>query len=107
MSDQDMLKSKIGSVYEYIKTNSLNSTTDDDPNFAYQKQILDNKGKLRQFCANRGSNTQNINYDNYELLADVEQNNDKINKLKNIIKNLMAYEPDKMRIQEKYAILNK
>ena len=107
MSDQDILKCKIGSVYEYINTNSLNSTTDDDPNFAYQKQILDNKGKLRQFCANRGSNTQNINYDNYALLADVEQNTDKINKLKNIIKNLMAYEPERMRIQEKYAILNK
>ena len=107
MSDQDIIKSKIGNIYDYINTNTNNDTLDDDPNFAYQKQIMESKGKLRQFCANRGSNTQNINYDNYELLADVENNNDKINKLKNIIKNLMSYEPDKMKIQEKYEILNK
>jgi len=107
MSDQDILKSKIGSLYDYINTNSIKSTTDDDPNFAYQKQIMNSKAQLRQFCANRGSNTQNINYENYDLLSNVETNNDKIDKLKNIIKNLMSYEPERMNIQEKYAILNK
>ena len=107
MSDQDILKCKIGSLYDYITTNAGNSQTDDDPNFAYQKQIMDSKAQLRQFCANRGSNTQNINYENYDLLSNVETNNDKIDKLTNIIKNLMSYEPERMNIQEKYAILNK
>ena len=107
MSDQDILKCKIGSLYEYININSIEDTNDDDPNFALQKQILQSKGDLAQFCANRGANTQNINYDNYELLANVENNNDKISKLKNIIDNLMTYEPERMNIQEKYSILNK
>lgn len=107
MSEQDILKSKIGSLYDYKIYNIDENNTDNDPNFAYQKQILESKRELRQFCANRGSNTQNINYENYELLADVENNNDKISKLKNVIKNLMKYEPEKEQIQEKHAILNK
>ena len=107
MSEQDILKAKLGSLYDYKKYNIDEDETDNDPNFAYQKQLLESKRDLRQFCANRGSNTQNINYENYELLADVENNNNKIGKLKNVIKNLMKYEPDKKQIQEKYAILNK
>ena len=107
MSEQDILKAKIGSLYDYKKYNIDEDKTDNDPNFAYQKQLLESKRDLRQFCANRGSNTQNVNYENYELLADVENNNNKIGKLKNVIKNLMKYEPDKKQIQEKYAILNK
>ena len=107
MSEQDILKAKLGSLYDYKKYNIDEDETDNDPNFAYQKQLLESKRDLRQFCANRGSNTQNVNYENYELLADVENNNNKIGKLKNVIKNLMKYEPDKKQIQEKYAILNK
>ena len=107
MSEQDILKAKLGSLYDYKKYSIDEDDTDNDPNFAFQKQLLESKRDLRQFCANRGSNTQNINYENYELLADVENNNNKINKLKNVIKNLMKYEPEKKQIQEKYAILNK
>ena len=107
MSEQDILKSKIGSLYDYKNNNIDEDETDNDPNFAYQKQLLESKRDLRQFCANRGSNTQNVNYENYELLADVENNNNKIGKLKNVITNLLKYEPEKQKIQEKYAILNK
>jgi hypothetical protein len=108
MSYQDIIKAKIGSLYDYLNS-TINDDleTDDDPNFAFQKQIIETKGKLKQFCANRGSNTQNIQYDNYELLANVENNNDKIIKLKNIINNLMLYEPERMNIQDKYSILQK
>ena len=59
------------------------------------KKLLIRKDRLRQFCANRGSNTQNINYDNYELLSSVENNSQKIDKLKNVIQNLMVYEPER------------
>ena len=107
MSDQDILKCKIGSIYDYLLVNSINESTDNDPNFAHQKEILESKRKLRQFCLDRGSTTQNINYENYDLLSNVEGNDDKISKLTNIIKNLMAYEPERMKIQEKYNILNK
>lgn len=108
MSDQDIIKCKIGSIFEYITTTANHQNdNDDDPNFAYHKEIIDSKNRLRQFCANRGSNTQNINYDNYELLSSVENNSQKIVKLKNVIQNLMVYEPEKDRIEEKYSILNK
>ena len=108
MSDQDIIKCKIGSIFEYITTTSNHqNNNDDDPNFAYHKEIIDSKNRLRQFCATRGSNTQNINYDNYELLSNVENNSQKIEKLKNIIQNIMVYEPEKDKIEEKYSILNK
>ena len=44
--------------------------------------------------------------DNYELLADVEKNDDKFSKLKNVIKSLMEYEPERMNIQDKFPIIN-
>jgi len=108
MSDQDIIKCKIGSIFEYIN-NTINhqNNNDDDPNFAYHKEIIDSKNRLRQFCANRGSNTQNINYENYELLSSVENNSHKIDKLKNVIQNLMVYEPEKDKIAEQYSMLNK
>ena len=46
MSDQDILKCKIGSLYDYINTTAGNSKTDDDPNFAYQKQLIDTQKSL-------------------------------------------------------------
>ena len=106
MSYQDILQCKIGSLYDYINADSDNGT-DDDPNFAYQKQIMETQAKLKQFCINRGSSAQNDNYNNYELLSSVENNNEKIIKLKDIIKSLMSYEPDKENIEDKYSILSK
>jgi len=107
LSNTDILKCKIGSIYDYLNNNTLDDENDDDPNFAFQKQIIDTKKKLRKFCVERGSAANTNSYDNYELLGNVESNDDKINKLKNIINNLMAYEPDRLNIQEKYAILEK
>ena len=106
MSNQDILKAKIGSLYDFKNNNNNEKEIDNDPNFAYQKQILNSKKELRQFCANRGSNTQNVNYENYELLSNVEKNEDKIDKLSNVIKNLMAYEPEKEQIKNKYPLFN-
>ena len=108
LSNTDILKCKIGSLYDFIAVNkyTTDNDNDNDINFAYQKQVMETEKELRQFCINRGSNTQNINYDNYELLGNVENNNGKIVKLKSIIANLMTYEPDKASLQEKYPILN-
>ena len=104
MSYQDIITAKIGSIIDYISNTNNDEITDDDPNFAYQKQIIETKAKLSEFCISRGSNKDNM--DNYELLSDVENNDDKISKLKNVINNLMAYEPERMNIQDKYPILN-
>ena len=106
MSYQDIMKAKIGSIYSYNLNHFDDDGDDDDTNFAYQKQVIESKNKLVQFCNDRSSNTNNMYYDNYELLADVEDNEDKISKLKNVITSLMKYEPERMNIQDKYPILN-
>jgi hypothetical protein len=107
MSYQDIMQAKIGSISDYTMNHSNDDdSTDNDTNFAYQKQVIESKSKLVQFCNDRSSNTNNMNYDNYELLADVENNDDKISKLKNVITSLMEYEPERMNIQDKYPILN-
>jgi len=105
LSDQDIIKCKIGSLNDYLISISADDSNDDDPNFAYQKQIIENQARLRSFCANRGVTTGGTNSDNYELLASVDKNNDKISQLKNIINNLMKYEPDNIKIKEKYPII--
>ena len=105
MTDQDIIKCKIGSLHDYLTMSYNNDLTDDDPNFAFQKQIIENKAKLKTFCANRGSSVASNNYNNYDLLASVDKNNNKINQLKNIVSNLLVYEPDSARIQEQYPII--
>ena len=63
--------------------------------------------KSGSFISTKTANpsTTSSNYDNYDLLASVEQNEDKIGQLKGIINNLISYEPDKERIQEKYPVI--
>jgi hypothetical protein len=105
MSDQDIILSKTGNINAYLQAIQETDVADEDPNIAYQKQIMETRANLLQFCANRNSTT-NSNYDNYDLLANVEQNDNKIDQLKNVINTLISYEPDKARIQEKYPIIN-
>ena len=105
MSDQNIIKCKSGSLYDYLNNIAIDDTTDDDPNFAYQKQIIQSQADLRKFCASRGSVSDNSHYDNYDLLTSVEQNDDKIANLQNIAKNLLAYEPNRDRITEQHPIV--
>jgi hypothetical protein len=104
MSDQDIILSKTGNINDYLQKINATDAADEDPNIAYQKQIMQTRANLLQFCANRNSTTSS-NYDNYDLLASVEQNDNKISQLKSVINNLISYEPDKARIQEKYPII--
>jgi hypothetical protein len=104
MSDQDIILSKTGNIKTYLEAMEASDAADNDPNIAYQKQILETRAKLKQFCSNRNTTTSS-NYDNYDLLASVEQNDEKIDKMKNIINNLITYEPDKARIIEKHPII--
>ena len=105
MSDQDIIKCKSGSLYDYLNTLSFDDTTDDDTNFAYQKQIIQSQADLRQFCSSRGSISANNQYDNYDLLSNVEKNDDKIENLQIIARSLLSYEPNRDRITEQYPII--
>lgn len=106
LSDQDVLKSKVGNIDKYLEAQSASDTADDDTNVAYQKMILQTRSNLRKFCASRNNGASNSNFDNYELLSNVESNDDKISNLKSIINDLIIYEPDKARILDKYPIIS-
>lgn len=104
MSVQDIIRSKTGNINIYLQESEAYNAADEDPNIAYQKQIMQTRANLLQFCKNRYSTTSS-NYDNYDLLASIDQNYNKINQLKEIINKIISYEPDKARIQEKYPII--
>jgi hypothetical protein len=105
MSDQDIISCKVGSIHDYISVVFANDGNDDDPNFAYHKQLIQDTQDLRQFCANKNMVTGDNTYDNYDTLANVDKNDIKITKLKKIINNLLSYEPNNIRIKEKYPII--
>jgi len=107
MSDQDVIICKIGSIHEYLVITNASDANDDDPNFAYHKQLIENTEQLRQFCANKNSITgETSNYDNYDTLSSVDKNKNKISKLKSVINNLLSYEADSSQIKEKYPIIS-
>ena len=106
LSDQDILKSKVGNIDKYLKELAETDAADEDTNIAYQKMILQTRADLRKFCGARNNGANNSNFDNYDLLSQVESNDDKIYNLKSIINDLIIYEPDKARILEKYPIIS-
>ena len=105
MSDQDIIKSKFGNIQTYINNQNNVNDAEDDPNIAYQKQIIETRANIKQYCSNRNIISSN-NYYNYDLLANVEKNDDKIIKLKDIANKLITYEPNKQQMLDKYTILN-
>ena len=105
MSDQDIITCKIGSIYDYLSIANANDANDDDPNFAYHKQLIENTQELREFCAQKNI-VSNNNYDNYDALTNVDKNDVKISKLKKIINNLLSYEPNSNIIKAKYPIIS-
>ena len=104
LSDLDIIKFKIGNIQIYINKQLDTNEADEDPNIAYQKQIIETRADIKQYCSNRNV-LSNTNYNNYELLANVEKNDDKIIKLKDIVNKLITYEPDKEKIIDKYPII--
>jgi hypothetical protein len=106
LADQDIIKSKVGNIFKYLDALNLSSSADEDTNVAYQKMIIQTRADLKKFCSSRNNGANNSNFDNYDLLSQVETNNDKISTLKSVINNLITYEPDKARLLEKYPIIS-
>jgi hypothetical protein len=72
---------------------------DDDVNMAYQRQILEDKKRLREFCASRALRTD-ANYKNYDVLRSIDDNATKIEKLTSAIQDLISFDPDQRAIKE-------
>jgi hypothetical protein len=107
LSNRDIIKAKTGSISEYLRA-AVEDTDgiDEDPNIAYQKQLFETRAQLKDFCKNRYSATSSAaNYENWDLFAGVESNDNKINNMKSVINNLLKYEPDKQEFLDKYSII--
>lgn len=107
LSNRDIIKAKTGSLSEYLRSAVEDiDGIDEDPNIAYQKQLFETRAQLKDFCKNRYSATSAAsNYENWDLFAGVENNDNKINNMKSVINNLLKYEPDKQEFLDKYPII--
>jgi hypothetical protein len=103
LTDRHILKSKMGI---FTKSGLLEEAAlDNDVNIAYQRQQLMDKKRLREFCQKRGIQTD-VNYRNYEMDKIILENENKIKKLDNVIKELIKFDPDNKKIQESVVGIN-
>lgn len=103
ISDRTIIKSKLGI---FNKQGMLEEEgLDNDINMAYQRQMLLDKKRLRNFCASRGFKTD-VNYKNYKVLSQIENNDQKIEKLNTVIKDLISFDPEQKAIQESIVGIN-
>ena len=90
MNDNSVILAKTGVDYsatEFINDNQL----DDDIEHAKVVNDLDNKRKLRAFCATKKRDFDPRKMENYELLEDIDNNNKKIAELESILEKLKEY----------------
>ena len=78
---------------------------EEDLNYMYMKSIIQNKTKLREFCKNRGVGHA-YNFENYDMLNNIRNQEHQINELNGIIKNLLRHDPDKHKIQDELFLVN-
>lgn len=105
LSDGDVIMAKIGYIAPELKQID-NDILDQDKVYAFNQQTLKDQQKLRQFCKEKYNITSDLAIsDNYDLLTQVEENQERIKLLKDVLDNLIKYEPDKKSIQENYPLL--
>ena len=97
LTERTIIQTKLGIIPGQSQMEE--ETLDDDVNIAYQRQLLEDKKKLRDFCASRALRTD-TNYKNYDVLRSIDENADKIEKLNQAIKDLISFDPDQRAIKE-------
>jgi len=97
LTERAIIQTKLGIIPGQSQMEE--ETLDDDVNIAYQRQLLEDKKKLRDFCASRALRTD-TNYKNYDVLRSIDENADKIEKLNQAIKDLISFDPDQRAIKE-------
>jgi predicted RNase H-like nuclease (RuvC/YqgF family) len=103
LTDSDVIQAKIGYINPLLLSDD--DTKDDDASYAYNKQSLETQSKLRNFCKSRYDTISASQEENYELLSNVEKNNNRISQLKDVLDNIIKYDPEKQKIQESYPNL--
>ncbi len=103
LTEQTIIQTKLGIVpgQSILEEEAL----DDDVNMAYQRQLLEDKKRLRDFCASRSLRTD-ANYKNYDVLRTIDDNAAKIDKINQAVKDLISFDPDQRAIKESVAGLD-
>lgn len=106
LNDINIIETKTGvNIIEDNDDYGSEENRDQDISYAYMKSIVKNKSKLREFCKERGlGNAQS--FENYDMINNIQAQQEKIEDLQNVIKNLMKYEPEKKVIQEEILLMN-
>lgn len=101
LTERTIINTKVGSSVAAAGTLAadVDEQLDNDVNMAYQRQMLADKVRLRQFCAKRGFGTKADNK-NFELMREIDQNNEKIEQLNRAIVDLVSFDADKRQIQD-------
>lgn len=87
MNDNSIIKSKSG--VDFFQTEFINDNVlDDDIEFARVRNDLDNKQKLREFCAIKKNEYDPQKINNFNLLGDIDNNDNKINELQQVLEQL-------------------
>lgn len=101
LTERTIISTKVGSSVAAVGTlaSDVDNQLDNDVNMAYQRQMLADKTRLRQFCAKRGFGTK-ATHKNYQLMQEIDKNNDKIEQLNKAIVDLVAFDANKRQIQD-------
>lgn len=89
MIDENIIKSKLGTIDKLglFTENGNDSIFDNDINIAYQRQVLEDNAKLRNFCKNRQNNIK-TNMIDLELNNQIKENAAKISEINNLLNKL-------------------
>jgi hypothetical protein len=77
---------------------------DEDLTYAYMKSIVQNKVKMREFCKDRGIGHA-YKFENYDMLNNIQNQANQIFELKDVIRTILKYDPDKHKIQDELLLL--
>jgi hypothetical protein len=89
MNDNSILLAKSG--VDFSKVENIDDSLDNDIQQAKIRNDLENKRKLREFCALKKKDYDPRKMENYELLEDIDNNNKKIADLNTVLQKLKQY----------------
>lgn len=101
ITERTIISTKVGSSIATTGTlaGDVDDQLDNDVNMAYQRQMLKDKTRLRQFCSKRGFGSK-ADHKNFELMREIDKNNEKIEQLNRAMVDLVAFDSDKRKIQD-------
>lgn len=99
ITDLDIIKFKTGANVSNLVGVADPLLLDNSPDVVIKLLDIENESKLRTFCIDKGYLSKS-EYQNYELLNQIDEQKNKITKLNELLTQLTNQDPDKQIIQE-------